>query len=144
MKKILNMLLIVIFSLSLFTYVFADGDANIDGGGGDMGGGTESGSKWTPSWDGMRVSVYYADKVGSEYIKVGRSFDMSNKSGKFSGKHTWNAYSKLDYKQGYAVATNLRYGTYTATKPNTPLPYIVNSDTYPASPSKIKNYIQKS
>lgn len=142
MKKIWNILLIVIFSLSIFTYVFADGDANVDGGGGDMGGGGTSGNVWNPSWDGIRISVYYTDKVDGEYIKVGRSFDMSNKSGKFTGKYIWNAYSKLDYKQGYAVATNLAYSTYTANKPNTAIPYIVNSDTYPASASKIKTYIQ--
>ncbi len=68
--------LIFIFSSSISVLALA-GDGNVDGGGGDLGGGSSS-SYWNAGWDGLRVSVYKSKPQNGKWIKVGRSFDVSN------------------------------------------------------------------
>ena len=55
-RTIYSIILIVVLLISSSISTFADGDGNIDNGGGDMGNGTSQNS-WTPGNDGVRVTV---------------------------------------------------------------------------------------
>ena len=55
-RSVFSIILIVVLLFSSVITAFADGDGNIDNGGGDMGNGTSQNS-WTPGNEGVRVTV---------------------------------------------------------------------------------------
>ena len=64
----------MIISIIFPVVVFAVGDGNIDSGGGGMGDGTST-DKWSPGYDGVRVTVVRA----SDYSVVTTPIDLTNK-----------------------------------------------------------------
>src|SRR5665648_1070047 len=77
MKKIAKFVLVImmIFSLSVPMNAFADGDGNIDTGGGDMGSGTST-NVWSPGNEGVRVTVVRS----SDHAVVTTPIDITNNS----------------------------------------------------------------
>lgn len=126
----------VLFLMCLFlTAVPAQasiGDGNIDGGGGNMGQGTDKNS-WTPGNEGVRVTVVRAE----DRTPVTNPIDFTNKTPSIS--YSFGKVSKLSYNQGtpLTVAT----GVYEYVNPSQPLPRIISSQSLgPASIEEIKSY----
>lgn len=120
MKKILSTLLVItlLFSSLLSTVTYATGDGNMEGGGGDMGGGTGQ-SFWNPGNDGVRVSIVR----DSDKAVVGATLDLTNK--KPQGIFHFNKVAKLHYSSGRGLAPNMT--GYTYQNPTQPLPRIISS-----------------
>lgn len=120
----------LLFSSSIST--FADGDGNIDNGGGDMGNGTSQNS-WTPGNDGVRVTV-----IDSQTQKpVGKIIDYTNKSPASSIIY-FGKVSKIQYRNGTSLVPVVR--GYYFKKPMKPLPLIISSGDTKASIDAIRNY----
>ena len=64
----------MMFILSVPINVFADGDGNIDNGGGDMGQGSST-NVWSPGNEGVRVTVIRS----SDHSVVTIPIDITNK-----------------------------------------------------------------
>ena len=99
--------------------VHAVGEGNMDGGGGGMGQGTSQ-NKWTPGYDGVRVSVVRA----SDHSVVTTPIDLTNKTIPGSVCH-FGKVSKLQYSGGAGLSP--MQGGYAYTKPSQALPRIVSS-----------------
>lgn len=98
---------------------FADGNGNIDGGGGSMGNGTST-NFWSPGNDGIRVSVVDAESGAT----VSTSVDFSNRTQNnvvYFGK-----VNKLQYLAG-ASLTPQSGASYKYITPAQAMPTIVNS-----------------
>ncbi|MGD9567821.1 MAG: hypothetical protein AB7V48_05790 [Sedimentibacter sp.] len=122
MKQILKTLMIftMIFSLMMPINVFAVGDGNIDSGGGDMGYGTST-DKWSPGYDGVRVTVVRA----SDHAVVTTPIDFTNKSPTNVRLH-FGKVSKLSYKGGRAISPSGQ--SYTFVNPAQEMPRIVSTN----------------
>ncbi len=99
--------------------VHAVGEGNMDGGGGGMGQGTSQ-NKWTPGYDGVRVSVVRA----SDHSVVTTPIDLTNQTIPGSVCH-FGKVSKLQYSGGAGLSP--MQGGYAYTKPSQALPRIVSS-----------------
>ena len=131
-RTIYAIILIVALLFSSSFSTFADGDGNIDNGGGDMGNGTSQNS-WTPGNDGVRVTV-----IDSETQKpVGRIVDYTNKNPASSIIH-FGKVSKIQYRNGTSLVPVV--GGYYFKKPMNPLPLIISSGDTKASIEVIRNY----
>ena len=97
----------------------AAGEGNMDGGGGGMGQGTSQ-NKWTPGYDGVRVSVVRA----SDHSVVTTPIDLTNKTIPGSVYH-FGKVSKLQYSGGAGLSP--AQGGYNYTNPSQALPRIVSS-----------------
>jgi hypothetical protein len=95
------------------------GDPNLDGGGGDMGGGTGE-SYWNPGNDGVRVTVL------QDGVPV-YTMDIANKDYSRSVEICFDITCKLDYING-ADLTPKFDGAYTNFIPPGPLPTIINKN----------------
>jgi len=118
MKKILCMLLAIITALSLSSSVFAEGDPNMDGGGGGVDDGdVDGGSYWNVGEDGVRVTVVKENTRTS----VTTPIDFSNISAPTDTYH-FGKKNKLQYG-------NLQIQTsgYAAVSLGSPLPQVVSS-----------------
>lgn len=92
----------------------------MDSGGGGMGQGTSQ-NKWTPGYDGVRVSVVRA----SDHSVAATPIDLSNQSIPGSVYH-FGKVSKLQYSGGTGLSPE--QGGYAYTRPSQALPRIVSSN----------------
>lgn len=118
-KKLMTALccLGVLFTL-LSPAAFAEGDGNMDGGGGDMGDGTSE-SFWNPGNDGCRVSIVDAESGAL----VSSPMDFTNKT--FSNIYHFGKVSKAQYRGGQSLAPDS--STYTYYNPSHSLPQIIST-----------------
>lgn len=118
-KKLMTALccLGVLFML-LSPAAFAEGDGNMDGGGGDMGDGTSQ-SFWNPGNDGCRVSIVDAESGAL----VSSPMDFTNKT--FSNIYHFGKVSKAQYRGGQSLAPDS--STYTYYNPSHSLPQIIST-----------------
>ena len=119
MKKSIVVLLNILLLMSMTVTVFAEGDPNLDGGGGGMDSGTGTNS-WTPGRDGVRVTIVRAD----DNRPVSTPVDFTNNPPYDITVHFGKA-SKIAYRSGTAITPNT--GTYTCVRPVETIPTIVNS-----------------
>lgn len=120
MKKIIALLLCVVLALGIFPFTaYAEGDPNIDGGGGNMGTGTSS-DYWNGGNDGVRITVVDA----STGAAVSTPMDFSNRDQPSSLLH-FGKVSKLQYLSGRALtlASGVAYHCY---KPVYDMPRIIS------------------
>ncbi|HHX12287.1 MAG TPA: hypothetical protein GX731_05655, partial [Clostridiales bacterium] len=122
MKQILKTLMIftMIFSLIMPITVFAIGDGNIDSGGGGMGDGTST-DKWSPGYDGVRVTVVRA----SDHAVVTTPIDLTNKQPPSTMFH-FGKVSKLQYNGGRNLSPI--QGAYSYINPSQTMPRIVSTN----------------
>lgn len=134
MKQKLSAVLALFLVCSMLFSIpaYATGDPNVDGGGGDMGGGTSTNS-WTPGMDGVRVTVVRA----SDHAVVTTPIDLTNKSPTNVRLH-FGAVSKLSYTQGQGLSPSAT--AYTFKNPAQALPRIVSSGSYASSIAAIRSY----
>ena len=100
--------------------VFAVGDGNIDSGGGGMGDGTST-DKWSPGYDGVRVTVVRT----SDHAVVTTPIDFTNKSPTNVRLH-FGKVSKLSYNGGRAISPSGQ--SYTFVNPAQEMPRIVSTN----------------
>ena len=110
----------------------AEGDPNIDGGGGGMGNGTAE-NKWSVNDEGVRVTVI--DAITGE--AVSKSIDISNANVSDIVVH-FGKVSKASYIRGATL--KVEGGSYQKITPEVPLPKIIPSESQPASIEAIKNH----
>ncbi|AIQ13825.1 hypothetical protein [Paenibacillus durus] len=135
MRRFLTALLSILLLFSLYTaYAFADGegDGNIDHGGGDMGTGTSQ-NKWTPGYDGVRVTIIRV----ADQKPVSPSIDYTNKTPSAELIH-FGKISKIQYRTSSVL--NVQVGGYSYQTPETPMPQIVNSGDGIGNIEVIKKY----
>lgn len=122
MKRLFFILLSVSLILCLLSpvSVYAVGDGNLDGGGGNMGDGTSTNS-WTPGNEGVRVTVVRA----SDHAAVTTPIDLTNKSPVTSIYH-FGKISKLQYNGGRGLSPIK--GGYTFKNPAQSLPRIISTN----------------
>lgn len=134
LKQKRGVFLAVLLSLSfLFSVpVYAVGDGNIDGGGGNMGQGTSQNS-WSPGNEGVRVTVIRAE--GHE--PVTRPIDLTNKQPKIV--YSFGKVSKMSYTKGSALTVDTN--PYEYVNPAQSLPRIISSKSLgQANIEEIKSY----
>lgn len=117
MKRFISILIIFALIISLICY--ADGEGNMDGGGGDMGSGDGS-SYWHVGDDGVRITVVRA----SNNTRAKTPVDFTNEPR--PGVIHFGKKSKLDYKNG-ASLTPQNGIEYIRSSPGQPLPQIISS-----------------
>lgn len=133
MKKYISIFIIhtLLLSFMFSSIALADGDGNIDHGGGGMGDGTNE-NYWSVGEEGVRVTVIKA----SERIAVTTPVDFANVKPNISVH--FGKISKLSYTSGrelVAVTTK-----YKAKKPDKAIPKIISSNSGQASIEEIKKY----
>ena len=113
--------------------VFASGQGNIDGGGGNMNQGTST-NFWSPGNDGVRVTVVDAQSGSA----VSTPVDFSNRSQSSTMLH-FGKVNKIQYRDGTSLS--LQSGVpYNCLQPAYSMPAIINSNSRPASIEAIKRY----
>ncbi|MCK9333167.1 MAG: hypothetical protein M0Q19_08315 [Candidatus Cloacimonetes bacterium] len=122
MKNILKIFLIftMIFGLMMPITVFAVGDGNIDSGGGGMGDGTST-DKWSPGFDGVRVTVVRA----ADHSTVTTPIDLTNKQPSSTMFH-FGKVSKIQYNGGRNLSPI--QGAYSYINPSQTMPRIVSTN----------------
>lgn len=137
MKKI-GVFLILLFSL--MGVASATGDTNIDGGGGDLGGGSTSGSGkcfWNPGNEGVRITVV---DISSGYPAVA-SIDMANQKPSVD-KH-FGKVSKLYYTKINSTL-KLNGAAYRSYQPPIQIPTIISSSSGgTADIEVVRNYFRR-
>lgn len=120
MKRILTLALALMMCATLFlpVAVYADGDPNIGGGGGDMGN-PINGSSWSPGNDGVRVTIVTADGA-----PVTAPIDYTNKSPTGIRVH-FGKVSKLHYRSGQGLSPSS--SAYVYRRPSLAMPRIISS-----------------
>ena len=124
-------LFLLLFQMPVLV-VFATGDGNIDGGGGDMGSGTNQ-NKWIPGEDGVRVTIIDSDTQSG----VTEPIDYTN---------TWppeatinfGLYSKLAYRAGKALTP--QNGGYKYCNPTMTMPTIISWSSGGGNIEALKRY----
>ena len=120
LKRFLTLLCSLCLSICLFSSsALANGNGNIDGGGGDMGQGTSS-NKWTPGNDGVRITVVDA-KSGAA---ISSPIDFTNRNQ--NNVLHFGKVNKLQYIAGAALSPQSGAG-YQYIKPTQAMPTIVSS-----------------
>ncbi len=122
-KIFIPVLISICISFRCFT-VFAEstGDPNIDSGGGGMGSGTSQ-NFWSPSDDGVRITIVDAE-TGE---KKSQSIDYTNKQPSNISLH-FGSVCKTEYISGSALSPQT--GGYSYMNPSEPLPAIVGDGEY--------------
>ena len=121
MKKILSVLLSTVLLFSFGVTALADGDTNIDGGGGGMGDGStegENASYWNPGNDGVRVTIVRE----SDKKQMTTPVDFTNIT--VSDPLFFGYKSKLDYRKSSKLTPDIGYEYQT---PSTTIPRIISS-----------------
>ena len=131
MKKILSALLCLAMLFSLSVPALADGNPNIDGGGGGMGQGTSQNS-WTPGRDGVRVTIIR----DSDNTPVSTPIDFSNQGNGDIVMH-FGSVSKISYRSTGLTPHN---GNYHSIKPVNTMPRIISSGSGNANIEAIRSY----
>ena len=119
----------MLFSLSV--PALADGNPNIDGGGGGMGQGTSQNS-WTPGRDGGRVTIIR----DSDNTPVSTPIDFSNQGNGDIVMH-FGSVSKISYRSTGLTPHN---GNYHSIKPVNTMPRIISSGSGNANIEAIRSY----
>ena len=134
MKRIVSVLLCLILLFSAFpTLVFAEGEGNVDNGGGGMGNGEAGQNFWNPGQDGVRITVGRS----SDNKPVTTPIDLTNKNESNIFCH-FNKKSKLHYKSGASLVANVS-DKYTYKVPKKGLPTIIE-DNGTANIDAIRSY----
>lgn len=129
-KSLFPLLLCLLLLFSTSLTAFASGDGNIDGGGGGMGDGSAT-DVWRGGQAGVRITVVTEDgSVCSTPFDL-TNFNISDNIINF-GK-----VCKLQYTAGTALSPG---GSYSCSKPGTPLPRIISGSTNKASIEAIRRY----
>ena len=128
-KTIFPLILALILVLSTGMTVLAAGEGNIDGGGGGMGSGTKT-DVWH-SQDGVRVTV-----VTTSGSVVSTPFDLTSSSIP-NATINFGHVCKLQYTSGASLSPG---GSYTCSRPATPLPRIISGTSSKASIEAIRRY----
>jgi hypothetical protein len=131
LKKILSALLCLAMLFSLSVPALADGNPNIDGGGGGMGQGTSQNS-WTPGRDGVRVTIIR----DSDNTPVSTPIDFSNQGNGDIVMH-FGSVSKISYRSTGLTPHN---GNYHSIKPVNTMPRIISSGSGNANIEAIRSY----
>jgi hypothetical protein len=108
MKRLIGILLVLVLMLTtLFsTTAYADGDGNIDHGGGDIGNGTGE-SFWNPGDEGVRVTVIKASDKTSVTVPI----DFTNKEPNDIQAH-FGKVSKVTYNNGRSLTPSQQIYAY--------------------------------
>ncbi len=132
MFKTKYIFLTIITILFLTINVYGIGDGNIDGGGGNLGGGTSS-NKWRNGDEGVRVTV--VDATSGNPITT--PIDFTNKKPTDIRFH-FGKVSKKSYNNGMTLSI-LEYN-YTFYNPKVPLPKIISNSSSGNNIEAIKKY----
>jgi hypothetical protein len=134
MKQQLSILLVLVLLVSLLLPVmaYAEGEGNIDHGGGGMGNGTSE-NYWNPGDEGVRITVIRT----KDRIAVTSPIDFTNKRPDNIQLH-FGKYSKLAYSNGQVLTPNTH--TYSYINPSKAMPRIISSGSGQASIEEIKSY----
>lgn len=133
MKRLVSLLLVLLTMLLSPLTAFAEGDPNIDNGGGDMGSGTGQNS-WTPGRDGVRVTVIR----DSDNQAVTSSIDFADGNTNDVNIH-FGKVSKIQYRSGASLTP--KQGGYHSLAPRNAMPVIISSQSQGASSLQaIKDY----
>lgn len=134
MKRIfISALLLFIALFSISSPIHAtNGDGNIDNGGGDMGSGTSQ-NKWTPGYDGVRITVIR----DSDRAVVSTPIDYTNKTLPNDILH-FGKVSKIQYQNGGVLTPSSDIYRYKI--PASPMPRIISSGDTRTDIEVIKRY----
>lgn len=132
MKKIISALLCLAMLFSLSVPVLADGNPNIDGGGGGMGQGTSQNS-WSPGRDGVRVTIIR----DSDNTPVSAPIDFSNQANGDIALH-FGKVSKISYRGGSGLIPHT--DKYDCFRPANAMPRIISSGSGNANIEAIRSY----
>ncbi|WP_143321156.1 hypothetical protein [Clostridium sp. HBUAS56010] len=134
MKRYLSFFLILVILISVFSPItaYAEGEGNIDHGGGGMGSGTSE-NYWNSGNEGVRITVVRAE----DRITVTTPVDFTNKTQPNSLVH-FGKVSKIQYNSGSSLSVKM--GGYTYSNPGKALPRIISSGSGQASIEQIKSY----
>ncbi len=134
MKRIISILLVIFMVLiaSFSTIVHADGEGNIDHGGGGLNDGTDK-NFWDPGDEGVRVTVIKA----SDNTPVTVPIDFTNKKPTSTIRH-FGKISKISYRNGYELTPNTT--TYLYKNPDIIIPKIITSASGSSSIEEIKSF----
>lgn len=123
--------LILLSSESTFA---AQGEGNIDGGGGHVNQGIE-GYKWPTGYEGVRITVVDAESGQQLSTPIDLSnYDVSAVSASI---FNFGKISKIQYRNGAAL--NIQ-GTYQCYQPDKPIPKIISTNSGKADINAIKSY----
>lgn len=125
-------LITVLLHFLLPVIVFAEGEGNIDQGGGGMGSGTSQ-NYWNTGDEGVRITVVKADNR----TPVTQPVDFTSRSIPDTLIH-FGKVSKLDYNNGTGLT--VQANGYTSIKPAESLPRIISSSNGQSSIEEIKAY----
>ena len=133
MKRRLSFFLVLVLLLSMLLPVtaYADGEGNIDNGGGGMGSGTNE-NYWNGSDEGVRVTVVRA----SDRSPVTTPVDFSNRTPSIAVH--FGKVSKISYTAGRTLSPVTT--TYVCEKPDIAMPRIISTSSGQASIEQIKQY----
>lgn len=132
LKKILSALLCLAMLFSFSVPAFAEGNPNIDGGGGGMGQGTSQNS-WSPGRDGVRITIIR----DSDNTPVSTPIDFSNQGNGDIALH-FGKVSKISYRGGSGLTPHT--DKYACFKPANAMPRIISSGSGNANIEAIRNY----
>lgn len=130
--RIASVLLALFLCIMTPLAAYAEGDPNIDSGGGGMGSGTSQ-NYWNPGNDGVRVTVVRA----SGHAVVTTPIDLTNKNPSASLYH-FGKVSKIQYNNGTGLSPI--QGSYTCIKPSQALPRIIPSGSDGNNIDAIRSY----
>jgi len=130
--RIAGVLLALFLCIMTPLAAYAEGDPNIDSGGGGMGSGTSQ-NYWNPGNDGVRVTVVRA----SDHAVVTTPIDLTNKNPSASLYH-FGKVSKIQYNNGTGLSPI--QGSYTCIKPSQALPRIIPSGSDGNNIDAIRSY----
>ncbi|MCQ1530119.1 hypothetical protein [Lutispora saccharofermentans] len=133
MKRRLSFFLVLVLLLSMLLPVtaYADGEGNIDNGGGGMGSGTNE-NYWNGGDEGVRVTVVRA----SDRSPVTTPVDFSNRTPSIAVH--FGKVSKISYTAGRTLSPVTT--TYVCEKPDIVMPRIISTSSGQASIEQIKQY----
>ena len=134
MKRNLSIFLMLALLLTFLSPLaaYAEGEGNIDHGGGGMGNGT-SGNYWNPGDEGVRVTVV---RVRDRAV-VTTPIDFTNKNPDNIQAH-FGKVSKISYTKGFSLTPNPQ--AYTYVNPAKAIPRIISSGSGNANIEAIKSY----
>ncbi len=134
MKRTLSIFIVLVLLLTalLPLTAYAEGEGNIDHGGGGMGNGT-SGNYWNPGDEGVRVTVV---RVRDRAV-VTTPIDFTNKNPDNIQAH-FGKVSKISYTKGFSLTPNPQ--AYTYVNPAKAIPRIISSGSGNANIEVIKSY----
>lgn len=134
MKQVISILLVLTLLLTaLFsTTAYADGDGNIDNGGGGLGSGASE-NFWNTGDEGVRVTVVKA----SDGSPVTTPIDFTNKKPASTIAH-FNKVSKIQYARGVGLSPTMN--GYIYNNPDIAIPKIISTSSGTGNIEEIKRY----